>query len=189
METSPDRSMERLLCQASTTAHHRCTKGNPFLPKWYQDLYKILFLAHLWCWQESSEWQHFPKACKWICCAHTVSLTQIPFQDQDSGSSAGFCLGGVKGEHPALHDCSNFTADISWQLEGKVRVQCPAAGQEQWFLMMLSHSWWLGNQSEFVSLQTALPIRHHKYLQLGTSQAVTHGKHHPIPKTEALEFN
>lgn len=54
---------------------------------------------------------------------------------------------------------------------------------------MLSHSQWLRNQSEFVSLQTALPIIHHKYLQLGTSQAATHGKHHPVPKTEALEFN
>lgn len=112
-----------------------------------------------------------------------------PFQDRGSGSSARFCLGGVKGEHPALHDCSNFTADISWQLDGKVRLQCPEAGQEPRFLTLLSHSQWLRNQSEFVSLQTALPIIHHRYLQLGTSQAVTHGKHHPIPKTEALEFN
>lgn len=148
-----------------------------------------LFIAHLWCWRESSESDCISQSLQ-TDSLHSQCFSHIdPFQDQCSGSSAGFCLGGVKGEHPALHDCSNFTADISWQLEGKVSLQCPEAGQEPRLLMLLSHSRWLRNQSEFVSLQTALPIIHHRYLQLGTSQAVTHGKHHPIPKTEALEFN
>lgn len=132
---------------------------------------------------ELREWLHFPKACKQIHCAHTASLTQIPFQEQVPGSA------WVEWMESTLP----FTTVVIWlQIphdSWKVRLQCPEAGQEQQFLMMQSHSQWLRNQSEFVSLQTALPIIHHKYLQLGTSQATTHGKHHPIPKTEALKFN
>lgn len=47
-ETSFERSMavQHPLCQATTASHHRGTKGNHFLPKWYKGQYEDLRSQH-----------------------------------------------------------------------------------------------------------------------------------------------
>lgn len=66
---------------------------------------------------------------------HTLVLSYgslVRILDHFKYSPSGwFCLGGVKGEHPALRDRDNLAASVSGQLEERVRLQCPEAGQEQ----------------------------------------------------------